>query len=423
MASDLITSFPIAEAQTATAAGAPGSSGPPKVFYLAYADGKAMARSNPNPCHGTPPKFVCDFAPTLDECQRQIQSYLDRWYAEMNIVFTLTRPTSGSYYTEVVSSGGGAWCDAASNVAGIAPFLCDDLAGGVAYTFLGGNTAKETAVIIAQEQAHLVGLEHTLSTRDIMDPTICPNCDGFENVDNKIQSDHCDRTQQNSYQMMKDRLGTWTGGIKPTPFGCTPDLAPPEVDILAPSNNAVVAANFVLRVQASDQCKVSRVTVAVAPMGLHAESTAAPFEWTLTHISGVQTITVTAFDASGKQSSSSITVRAGGSGAGSGGTDAGADRTAGDAGRPGTADGGAVDGGTSSSDASTASVSQPGEGGCQLGGCGVAAIGTDAGSITWWSSVVACLAIMGLALATRSRRPALAKTRARVLGRRLHRPR
>ena len=92
-----------------------------------------------------------------------MQSYLDRWYADFNVVFTLTRPTSGQFYTEVVSSGGGAWCGVDAKVAGVAPFLCKDIAGGVAYTFMGGEDAKQTAVIIAQEQAHLVGLEHTAS--------------------------------------------------------------------------------------------------------------------------------------------------------------------------------------------------------------------------------------------------------------------
>jgi len=27
----------------------------------------------------------------------KIQAYLDRWYADFNIVFTLTRPTSGKF--------------------------------------------------------------------------------------------------------------------------------------------------------------------------------------------------------------------------------------------------------------------------------------------------------------------------------------
>lgn len=308
---DLVPPAAPANEEVVQAPGDPGTSGTPRVFYLNYADGHSSSHASPNPCQKTPPKFVCEFAPTAEECQRQIQAYLDDWYADFNIVFTLTRPTSGAYYTEIVSSGGGDWCDAATNVAGIAPFLCDDLQGGVAYTFLGGKSAKETAIIIAQEQAHLVGLEHTLSTKDIMDPTICPNCDGFENVSNKIQNDHCNRAKQNSYEMMRQRLGAWSGGVKPTPFGCQPDKDPPTLQILSPADNSSVAGTFVLRVQASDACKISQVKVAVAPMGLHAQSNAGPFEWTLAKISGRQTITVTAFDASGKQTSTSITVNAG----------------------------------------------------------------------------------------------------------------
>ena len=44
-----------------------------------------------------------------------------------------TQPTGGKYYTEVVSSGGGAWCKVDDKVAGVAPFLCKDLNGGVAH--------------------------------------------------------------------------------------------------------------------------------------------------------------------------------------------------------------------------------------------------------------------------------------------------
>ena len=156
----------------------------PKVFYLHYADGSELPKVNYDACGGkTPPKFECTFAPTLVECQRQIQAYLDAWYADFNIIFTLTRPTSGKYYTEVISSGGGAWCKAEDKVAGVAPFLCKDLDGGVAYTFQGGRSAKETAVIIAQEQAHLLGLQHTTNPRDILYPTICTDCEGFANDD------------------------------------------------------------------------------------------------------------------------------------------------------------------------------------------------------------------------------------------------
>jgi hypothetical protein len=354
----------------------PGTTGAPKVVYLLYADGRTQPSTNPNPCRGTAPKFVCDFAPTLVECQRQIQAYLDKWYANFNIVFTLTRPTSGAYYTEVISSGGGQWCDAADNVAGIAPFLCDDLAGGIAYTFLGGKSAKQTAIIIAQEQAHLVGLEHTQSTRDIMNPTICSNCDGFENVDNKIQNDQCGRATQNSYQMMEDRLGIWTGGIKFNPFGCQFDGGLPLVQILSPTNNASVADSFSLQVQASDDCKVTEVTVAVSPMGLHAQSTASPFEWALTRITGRQIITVTARDQSGKESSASVTVNAP-QAPGSGGDQAQGPDVAGDGSSPS---------------------------GCDVGGCDLAGR-TPARGVGLWASVAVSFGFMIISMLARRRSP------------------
>jgi hypothetical protein len=225
-----------------------------KVFYLFYATGKDLPTTDLNACAGTPPKFNCTFAPTLAECQRQIQTYLDKWYADMNIVFTLTRPTSGKFYTEVVSSGGGAWCNVAPKVAGVAPFLCKDLEGGVSYTFLGGQSAKQTAVIIAQEQAHLVGLEHVTSANDLMYPSICSDCDGFQNKDLSIDGDRCDRATQNSYQMLKDRLGAWPGGPKQSAFGCMDNKIPPTVKILEPAQNATVTKNFALRVDAKDDC-------------------------------------------------------------------------------------------------------------------------------------------------------------------------
>jgi hypothetical protein len=244
------------------------------------------------------------------ECQRQVQTYLDRWYADLNIIFTLTRPTSGKFYTEVVSSGGGAWCDVSPKVAGVSPFLCKDLQGGVSYTFLGGASAKQTAIIIAQEQAHLVGLEHTTSTRDLMYPSICADCDGFVDEDLAVDADRCDRVSQNSYQMMKDRLGSWPGGPKPSAFGCMNDLRAPTVRIVEPLDGGAVAKHFTLRVDARDDCDLVNVQVQVMPQSLKASSKAAPFEWELTNITGHQTITVTAIDGSGHVTKSSVTVTA-----------------------------------------------------------------------------------------------------------------
>ena len=50
----------------------------PRVIYLFYADGNPLPKTNVNACHGTPPKFRCNFGSSLLDCQRQIQSYLDR---------------------------------------------------------------------------------------------------------------------------------------------------------------------------------------------------------------------------------------------------------------------------------------------------------------------------------------------------------
>jgi hypothetical protein len=282
----------------------------PRVIYLFYADGNPLPKTNVNACHGTPPAFHCNFGSSLLDCQRQVQSYLDRWYADFNVIFTFTRPTSGKFYTEVVSSGGGAWCGVEAKVAGVAPFLCNDLDGGVAYTFLGGEDAKQTAVIIAQEQAHLVGLEHSTSEVDLMLPTVCTNCDGFPNVANPVTGDRCNRTTQNSYEMMKDRLGAWTGGPKPSAFGCQADSKPPTVLVMGPDDGAQVGHDFTMHVKAMGDCEVNKVQVDVSPQVLHAVGVTPPYDWDLTNISGKQTITVTATDTRGAISTTTITVSA-----------------------------------------------------------------------------------------------------------------
>jgi hypothetical protein len=280
------------------------------VFYLRYADGTEQHTQNYDACTGTVPKFECSFAPTLVECQRQIQAYLDEWYKDFNIVFTLTRPTSGSYYTEVVSSGDGRWCMASDKVAGVAPFLCKDLAGGVAYTFKGGRSARETAVIIAQEQAHLVGLEHTTDPHDLMYPTICNNCAGFVKGDSGVTGDTCDREKQNSYEMMKKALGEWPGGPKPSPFGCIDDKYDPSVRFLSPTDGASMGHDFSVSVDVRDDCAVTKVEIQVTPQGLSAVAMAPPFEWDLTGINGTQTITVTATDAAGRTGRATVQVTA-----------------------------------------------------------------------------------------------------------------
>jgi hypothetical protein len=281
----------------------------PKVIYLVYADGKTpLPATSYNACSGQAPKFECSFGTTLLDCQQQVQAYLDRWYADFNVIFTLTRPTSGSFYTEVVSSGGGAWCGVDSSVAGVAPFLCQDLHGGVAYTLDGGANAHDTAVIIAQEQAHLLGLEHVSDDNDIMYPYICQGCDGFENQAVAVTGDRCDRQTQNSYQMMMAALGPWGGGPKPSAFGCINDTAAPSVKFLSPSDGEKMGHDFSVKVDAHDDCDLANVSISVEPQGLSATATKGPYEWDLTGIDGNQTITVTAADGAGHTTVATLAV-------------------------------------------------------------------------------------------------------------------
>ena len=209
---------------------------------------------------------------------------------------------------------------------------------------------------------------------------------------NQVQNDRCGRDTQNSDEMMQDRLGAWTWGVKPTPFGCQDDNFAPSIRILAPADRATVDGSFPLNAEASDDCKVSSVSVRVMPMGLQAQSTKPPFTWTLTKISGRQTITVTAVDPSGKKSSASITVNAPGS-AGQGPPDAGATSDA----TPSAEVGGANAGG-----------------GCAVGGCDFGGGGTVNGSASLWASMLVSLVVFA-SLLRATRRPAPARRR-RQLG-------
>jgi hypothetical protein len=229
-----------------------------------------------------------------------------------------------------------------------------------------------------------------------MNPTICTQCDGFEKVTNAIDTDHCGRANQNSYQMMLDRLGAWPGGVKPSPFGCDPDGVAPSVAITAPANQATVGSSFVLSVRATDDCAVKKVTVKVSPQGLQTSSTAPPYEWTLTKITGRQTITVTASDASGKTTTTTVTVNAPGADAGTTTADAGT----GDAGASDAKSGDTKADGTTmvGADGSTATSQVPDDG----VGCACALTqGTStrgAGALVW--------ATLAIALGARRRRRA-----------------
>ena len=298
----------------------------PRVLYVAYADGGPkpdVSRTLNYICTGTAPAFECTWDPGgVDACKRRIQARLDVAYQDFDLVFTFQRPTSGLFDTSLVTSNGD-WCkEAPANFGGITRSGCDVVSGGISYALRCGanfaDPAGACAFIIAHEHGHLIGLMHTAGTADIMRTSVCDTCGVFAKEDNKVRGPDC-RTTQNSYGMMLDRIGAWTGGAKPDPFAAPPppppptpapctDSAPPTVTISAPADGATVGQSFTVTAEASDDCSgvaKSHITVGA----LSADSAGpGPWEWVLNDLTGPLVITVEATDAQGNVGSASITV-------------------------------------------------------------------------------------------------------------------
>jgi len=178
-----------------------------------------------------PPAYKCNFglAATVTDCQREVQAYLDDWYKDFNLLFTLTRPPSGDYYIIVITSGWPACAQeaadrtagVAANEGGIAPFnlTCVDNVNQTAIAIQCGTNAHDCATIIAHEHGHLAGLVHTTGGEDVMHASVQASADGFRDDSLSTVVDganNCAAAKQNSYRQMLDILGPWPGGTKPS---------------------------------------------------------------------------------------------------------------------------------------------------------------------------------------------------------------
>lgn len=229
--------------------------GKPAYVWLWYANGDAMPDFSEY-CSEirNPPTYKCNFVSNpsspagsnVADCQREVQRYLDDWYKDFNVVFTLTRPPSGDYYIVVITSGWPACAQeaadrmggVAANEGGIAPFNmnCVDNVNQTAIAIQCGSNAHDCATIIAHEHAHMVGLVHTTGADDVMHPSVQSTSDGFRNASLSTVVDdfnNCAADKQNSYRQMLEALGRWPGGDKPDLFssvdgGVKSDAAPDD---------------------------------------------------------------------------------------------------------------------------------------------------------------------------------------------------
>lgn len=212
------------------------AAGKPAYVWLWYADGSALPTYSQYCGDLTPPAYQCNFGSSLDGCRSQVQSFLDTWYKDFNLVFTLSRPSTSDYYTIVVTSS---WpqCKAeaadltggvSADEGGLAPGNCMNNPGQTALAIECGKNAHDCATIIAHEHGHLVGLVHSTDPTDVMYPSVRSTNTGF--VDETVTaiqdaSNTCQAGKQNSYQQMLSGLGAWTGGPKPSPFNDASDAA------------------------------------------------------------------------------------------------------------------------------------------------------------------------------------------------------
>ena len=213
---------------------APGN---PATLWLWYADGSEQPVDCFYGTTGKAPPFKCNYGTSIEDCQRQVQAELDTIYADFNLVFTLSKPPTGDFYTMIITSDA-SWCQtsSASTEAGVTLFNnCIDNPGAAAFAFECGYSAHACATLIAHEHGHMVGLEHTVSTTDVMNQYVLSSATGFDNQSDQVllDDDRCGLGKQNSYQTMLTALGPWPGGAKPSPFSSTRDAgvadAPPVV--------------------------------------------------------------------------------------------------------------------------------------------------------------------------------------------------
>src|SRR5689334_16107640 len=87
------------------------AAGAPRVFYLWWADGGPLPVRDSICATGTPAAFSCNYdlpngksLTNPDQCKSYVQTFLNKWYASFNIIFTWTKPTSGTYDTEIITT-------------------------------------------------------------------------------------------------------------------------------------------------------------------------------------------------------------------------------------------------------------------------------------------------------------------------------
>jgi hypothetical protein len=204
-------------AQTATPV-APST--PPRLIFVWFADGHDAPA--PGLCGAaTPPRYRCDFAASTDECRARVMRDLAVLYQDFDVQLVTSDPTPAPHFTVVVTSADASWCGHGAGASpgaarGLAPVNCAAAAefGNTAYVFSCDRNPATCARRIAQEQAHLVGLDHASSPTDVMYPFETDSA-AFRDRTFRTLTPRCGKATQNSYQLMLKRFGRRRRGVFP----------------------------------------------------------------------------------------------------------------------------------------------------------------------------------------------------------------
>jgi uncharacterized protein (TIGR03382 family) len=195
---------------------------------------------------------AADWAATVS-CMTEI-------WARFDVTITDVDP-GATPHMEALFGGSPSDINLPSNIGGISPFTndCSVIESSIVFAFTDNLSKRPRSIceIMSQEIAHSYGLDHELAADDPM--TYLPYSGDREFQDRDVAcgetkerpcgvSGQACRPSQNSYQLLRDRIGS-----------ADRDREPPSVGISAPAESATVAAGFTITAIASDNISVPSV--------------------------------------------------------------------------------------------------------------------------------------------------------------------
>lgn len=195
----------------------------------------------------------------------KIQKKVASFYADFNVDVVISRPLSGDYMMTVVGDHE-TKIGLGPPVVGISPGDCRNASEtnlNYAFTASLSENPDQSAVTIAHEAGHALGLGHTTNMMDIMYPSVSPAV-GFE-VGTAYDPGPCNLTPgvdvQDGHAVLTANLGARPPGLEKPGMS-----APPTVSIIAPADGASVGRDVTIAVAATTQARggIDHVTLSLS---------------------------------------------------------------------------------------------------------------------------------------------------------------